>query len=386
MAAPSKVQIFEVSPLALLPDASVTRVPARPLESRQPSYEEEFDFHTLFYDVFRCGRVVRLVGPPMVNLEESVINDLAASNDLTPNSVRTHDFGMVQRSSIKGLPRQGGTFAFRHDGLDSVTTLGADLAPLFAHRRVLLTLSKDNDLAWIGDWARFHARTHGVDTVVLYDNGSTRYTMADLQATLNEVSEISLAAIVLWPFPYGPQGGPDNLWDSNFCQYGMLEHAKWRLLRRAFGVINADIDELVITPHGATAFDAAARTSHGVVEYEGTWIARVPFGPEPQSTYSRYGYTDVALGSSEAKWCLLPRRAPRQSQWRVHDVVWGRKASLVPPPQPWRALTKAPEVAFRHFLALNTGWRWSRGETTEYEPDRHVVDEALRAALAEVEM
>jgi hypothetical protein len=210
--------------------------------------------------------------------------------------------------------------------------------------------------------------------------------MAELQSALDEVPEIAVAAIVLWPFKYGPLGGPENLWDSNFCQYGMLEHAKWRLLRRAAGVINADIDELVITPPGSSVFDAAARTSRGVVEYKGTWIAPVPYGSEIKSSYSRYGFTDLALGWSEPKWCLIPSRVPTRSQWRVHDVVWGRKSSVLPPPHPWNALKKAPMATFCHFSAINTNWRESRTNGVIYDRAIHVVDDALREALSEVDL
>ena len=41
--------------------------------------------------------------------------------------------------------------------------------------RVIFTINKDNDLAWIADWARFYVAEHGATAAVVYDNGSTDY-------------------------------------------------------------------------------------------------------------------------------------------------------------------------------------------------------------------
>ncbi|MFX8481515.1 hypothetical protein ABTL74_19375, partial [Acinetobacter baumannii] len=53
-----------------------------------------------------------------------------------------------------------------------------NLSHLFAGRRVLLTLSRNNAPRWIADWIRFYATLHGADAVLLYDNASDRYRAA----------------------------------------------------------------------------------------------------------------------------------------------------------------------------------------------------------------
>src|SRR5690606_4257814 len=72
----------------------------------------------------------------------------------------------------------------------------------FSGRRVLFSMNKDNELGWVREWARHHQRHHGTDTVILFDNGSTRYGVDELRATLNEAG-IADAMVPSWPYLFG---------------------------------------------------------------------------------------------------------------------------------------------------------------------------------------
>src|SRR5690606_8950495 len=138
-------------------------------------------------------------------------------------------------------------------------------------------LSQNNDLRWIADWVHFYARLHGADGVLVYDNASSAYSLADLQATLDDaVSKAGAAGgnfpalAVAWPFPYGPQGGMagavngvETDWDSDFCQTGSLQHARHRFLRQARSVLNVDVDELVLGTGGRSVFEATEQSRSG---------------------------------------------------------------------------------------------------------------------------
>lgn len=84
---------------------------------------------------------------------------------------------------------------------------------------MLTTLSKNNPLEWLREWVVYVAE-HGIDAVLIYDNGATRYEPEELLRTLAAVGGMQRACVVDWPFPYCPGGGPANRWDSDFCQYG----------------------------------------------------------------------------------------------------------------------------------------------------------------------
>ena len=53
---------------------------------------------------------------------------------------------------------------------------------IFRGRRVVLAMSRDNELQWIKDWVLFVVRNHGADAVLLYDNASTKYGAEQLSA------------------------------------------------------------------------------------------------------------------------------------------------------------------------------------------------------------
>ena len=48
----------------------------------------------------------------------------------------------------------------------AVSPLGREA---FAGRNCLVTLSRNNDLRWIRDWAAFHVREHGAEALLLFD-------------------------------------------------------------------------------------------------------------------------------------------------------------------------------------------------------------------------
>ena len=142
----------------------------------------------------------------------------------------------------------------------------------------MLTLSKNNELSWIGDWVHFFARRHGCDAVLFYDNASTKYEISAIYKTISSIPGIEVVIVVNWPYMYGPQGsdrdaGPPKLpWDSAYSQPGVLEHARHRFLRLARAVVNADVDELVITTDKVSLFELICCSKTGYLKYPGYWI------------------------------------------------------------------------------------------------------------------
>ena len=69
---------------------------------------------------------------------------------------------------------------------------------------------------------------------------------------------------------YGPQGSerdhgaPKLPWDLNYAQFGVLEHARHRFLSLAEAVVNADVDELVVTKAKVSIFELVSRSETGI--------------------------------------------------------------------------------------------------------------------------
>lgn len=358
----------------------ITRDCLRPAELRNAAFAGQYDWDTLFYDVYRAGPHVVMQGPPLLNL----LAGLQASTPLRGK------FGWPWPSARHFGQKKRGEIWWRADA-DRVALDGPlgrfdiavqpDGAALFAGKRVIFTLSKDNDLRWIADWVRFYRRIHGADAVLVHDNGSTAYTLEELQATLDEAAAGEMVALAIsWPFRYGPQGGlagmvggiePD--WDSDFCQTGSLQHARFRFLRAARSVLNVDIDELVLGDGSIFAATESARS--GFSKFPGKWIAAHAPGGAARETCRHADYT-LAERPEEAacppKWCLVPGKADRLADsWSVHNL-FGAKAN--------RQLSHT--FTYRHLRAITTSWKPDRWAVELGDPASLRADAALVQAYA----
>jgi tetratricopeptide (TPR) repeat protein len=228
-----------------------------------------------------------------------------------------------------------------------------NVSDLFRGRRVLFTMSKNNELVWIKDWVQFHVTHHGCDGVLLYDNGSDRYSLSELSSELSD-SFPQLASLVIgWPFPYGVFDGRSfpgyRLWDSNYCQLIMLEHARQRVLCSANSVLNLDVDELVLTSSGRSIFEIAEASLTGQVVFHGMWVEnRRKIGDRSRGSVPRhmdFYFISAAEGeNTESKWAAVPARCPPDAQWYVHSIA-GMAAS-----------PDLGEASLRHFKGINTNW------------------------------
>lgn len=361
--------VIEVSPVVLPPELGLRREPPRPPGQREATYEDNFDYLTLYYDAFVSGGDLRLVGPPLLDLERAFREGLHEGGRRL--RLRTERLDRSQRTVVLNHDRRSRTIGFRCGTFSGSSRIGTDLASVFNGRRALLTVSKDNRLDWVRDWARFYALAHGVDAVIVYDNGSVSYSCVDLLAALGEVPGLEVAVVVNWPFKYGPMR-PDGPWDSDYCQYGALEHARWRMLRGADGVINADIDELVVTKSGTSVFGPVRRLRRGYLLYRGTWVDAVPNPDEAKSAYSNFAFANSSFPQTSSKWCLVPARVPARSQWRVHDVAGAPARS-------------SDDVTFKHFHGITNRRRHIDAKEV-FDPEVHALDTELQEALTRVGM
>jgi hypothetical protein len=368
-----------VTPLSTV-RSPVLRDPPRPPEQRNAAYAASFDWDTLFYDVYRVGRHVVFQGPPLLNLREEIeASDYFAARlgGLRPRAAliernRSSEYWVREDTDRVVL---GGAFG------DRPIAVQPGLAARFAGRRVLHTLSRNNDITWILDWVRFYVTVHGADAVLLYDNGSTAYTTDDLRAALAEAFPHVVSEVVDWRFAYGPQGGMagavdgrETPWDSDFCQTGSLQHARFRFLGQARSVLNVDIDELVLSNRGRSIFAAAEKSWRGFVKFDGRWIsATTPHAVAPgQGRHGDFWLHDAAeTDECPPKWCVVPGKTSRTKHcWSVHNLFGARRN---------RRLSR--EFRYRHMRGISQGWKENRWDAVDYDPARFAVDADLHDAF-----
>ena len=361
-----------------LPADGPLRLAPRPLAQRDARYAEQFDAATLFYDVYRRGRDIVFQGPPLLNLADPVMAAPLLRNRLGPLFPRARRIERHKASEIR--LRSADSAVVLNGPLGPIPiTVQPDGSDLFAGRRVLHSLSKDNAPRWIIDWIAFYRDVHGADAVLLYDNGSTRYAAAALEADLRAAFPDMQIVVVLWPFKYGPQGGwagavggVEAPWDSDFCQTGSLQHARLRFLRRARSVLNVDIDELVVGPE--PIFAATERSRHGFIKFAGQWVSAATAQPVAQDAtrHRHFRCRDLAeTDTCPPKWCIAPPRCERDAySWSVHNLFGARANRRID-----------PRFSFRHFRAINNNWKADRKLDEEIPADRLVIDEPLVAAM-----
>jgi len=385
-------------------EISLARTPPRPPEFRKPDYEQKFDYHTLIYDVFHYHGDVAAIGPPLLNLKEAAKNFEYRANSRLLRAYFS-DMNRMSRWIFKDasklhLPRwirgrkplsrrspsdllkvlgtrnlsrpqpfPGGelTISFNNEKSASAA-VGQNFRHLFAGRRCLLTKSKNNDLCWIRDWVKFHVNAHRADAALIYDNGSDAYAPRDILDALMGISGLQVAIVVEWPFKWGVHGDDFGIWDSDFAQHGILEHARWRFLEFARGVVYQDVDELAVSDR--SIFEIAELSKQGTVLYEGRWIEHVMpqrgASTTAQPRHADFRYFKPDDPPTATKWCTVPSRNKRSRQWRVH---WIKPAEMT------------DEIKLRHFRAISTGWKYDRS-SEPFDPSVHREDEELVRSLA----
>jgi hypothetical protein len=367
---------------AVVMPPGVAREITRPVESRHDGFEDEFDASTLFYDVIALGDRARtqvFVGPPLRNLLGAVRAGRIDGRPLAAVIRRVFERDRCCDVWVEDAPRR--RFRLEVAAAAYVVRPSPARHDLYAGKRVLYTLSRDNPLPWIVDWARFHVVNHGTDAVLLYDNASTRYTGADAQRALSGALPGVEVHVVDWPYRYGPGGLSRTVgWDSDFCQAGAFQDARFRFLARARAVLNCDVDELVISGTGRSVFEAAARSATGCVAFEGRWVSGATRSPGRTDAaavrHGDYRYLEPdGPNPCPTKWCVVPRACALAHDWSVHRVR-----------APTFDTSRSHEFQYRHFRAISTDWKYRRSDEVAVDPGVHRFDHPLDAALARAGM
>lgn len=352
-----------------LPEGATTRREApRPPELRQPGYMEDFDDDSLWFEVFAGRDGIHISGPPLLNLTSVLASAqwLLDGRDVS-DQVTLADWGHAQASVIRGA--SGRKLHVKTDECVIETDVTSNFLDSFAGSYAIFTKSKNNDLAWIRDWLEFHVRAHGVSAALIYDNGSDRYGPDDVLETMHSVSGLHTGVVVSWPYKFGPKAGTPKRFDSDFFQYVVASDAQHRFLGRAAGVIQADIDELVMTEDGRTVFEHAEESESGYLPYLGRVVEGVLLtdAPARSITFKDFGYYDPAKPLSTPKWTCIPQKLPPNVQWRTHAIN-GVAAS------------PAEQVIHRHFWSISTSWKFNRA-VRDLDVGQLTLDERLLDAM-----
>ena len=340
------------------------RQPARPLELQVLDFEKTYDYTTLWNDVIQINpTTVLLIGPPLYN----TVNYLRTRCKFTDRSNKVLSWQHQQLDRVDFIAvtcTESIDAIYLHDGTATHLLPVSQPSNDFINKSVIVTISKNHPITWLQQWIHYHKTVHNVEGFLIYNNQSSDYTSTELEQQLMR-SDIEIK-IVDYDVPFGTMGGglwewqgksgTFLPWDSDFAQYVMLEHAKWRYLWCAKLAINADTDELLLLNN--MTLDQFAEyckhSSNSAWLYQGTWIEPVDSQTGQiansvsfdQRHFKNYWHTahsnQRGIG---VKWMLNPQKNMNY-QWMLHRTTGPHM--------------QTKDISFAHYLAMNTSWSWKR--------------------------
>lgn len=305
-------------------------------------YLEALDRETLWYDAIWRAGLLYLVCPPLGRWRRAM-RKARFRGDGVPLGIKAlyrYKRHEVLVLSAPTYPSRLSVYLGDWRGESAVSPAEPER---FAGRDTLFYVSRNNALHWIVDHARLHQRLHGLEAMIVMDNGSDAYDLDEIEAAL---APLGLQVLVLdAPFKYGPVGKPPYRRMEKFMQTALFNVLRLRFLGAARAILSCDVDEVVLT-EGRSVFDAARSSRLGFVQIGGQWHSPAP-GTDGPYLHADHLWVKDPAETCPPKWCLRPDGVLGGWSWDVHGIE--RLPML-------HGLT-LKDMRFAHCRAVNTGWK-----------------------------
>jgi hypothetical protein len=362
--------IVQLSSVNIPEKTGLSRVKPARSEILDESFWGSYDSKTLFYDVvFDATRKrLRLYSPRLWGLEK----DVRGSTFLVDGVVQSHhrflrgkhldiiEFNNIETANTLSVKMREATWSQSINHTDPLT-VGAS---------GVVTLSKNNKLAWIRDWALFYVNEHGADTVVVADNGSTDYTLEDIHAALDSIHGLDHVRVISAPFPFGPNSQHCSRWsEAMFLQAAILNISLDRFFGNDAVMLSVDIDELVMSRKGKSVFDATRKSMFGHITFEGRWVHSKSSGD--QTTHRDHVWTKQVSDKCPTKYAISSRSPFRRFQLQVHNIAHVDR----------NVFKSRRDFYFLHCKQISTSWKYNRDASTT---EGLCIDEDVRDHMRRV--
>jgi hypothetical protein len=234
----------------------------------------------------------------------------------------------------------------------------------FRNRRVLYTLLKDEKIEWIQDWLQFHNQIQGADAVLIANNGSTSYTSSQLLEAIEEVPGYVSARVLYVPLPWGPRGNAPGVDDGKYLQTTLLNLTRDRFFSAAHGVLNLDVDELLLRRGKSSVFDSIKRW--GFMTFPGEW--RYPSDVTGEIRHQHHRFRDGNDKPCATKYCFSPSSLLGKMCLSVHGLERLNR----------KLFSGSHDFLFLHCRNISTSWKHDRAKAAN---SAMVLDNETVAAL-----
>ena len=344
--------------------------------------QANYDSKTLFYDLFVQSNRLICIGPPFYNIGAPLAIK-HKGKDLSFKLIRGDEWRGPEVIAIKIPSRwmQASKldleFVFKEFTIEISCHCHKNI-PLLQRDLGLTNLQKNNPLIWIRDWCRWHIRVHGVQRIVLYDNGSSYWPT--LEKELVEIDEEVEIILVHWPYKHGPI--PGIFYDYKYINYGMLNHFRLFFGFQTSWCINLDIDEFLyfdsplplkkylesnfmrsyislahyLFPSGQALAKKQARFYHHQIRYKSEyWNMKhnLKYICQPDKVKQMRTHSCAPKRSRGILLLLMQiKEAAIFKKWdRVFKLLLSRTER-----EKWQKVDESAKLFFCHFRDLYTGW------------------------------
>ena len=337
---------------------------------RDETFWDSYDNDTLIYDCVALQNrgLVRLFMPKLLNFKDTMLSAQILIDGIPAKRRR-----FTENLKFDILDFHSNTSAKEIAINTRCTKISVAINPSnpsrYAGRNVLYTQVKNDDLKWIYDWGVAHQRNHGVDSILVTNNGSNAYSSEDLRQTLAQIPGLSVADVLEVPQSHGARPTTCNgAGATKFLQPALLNLVRDRFFHDARAVLLCDIDELVQSPARQSIFDATVGSTLKYKTFYGVWR----YAQNEGSSISHSDHV-LARGTDKkcaSKYCVVPQSLLGRMTWGVHSLEKINRHIFRP----------FNSFSFIHCRQISTSWkvdRTARPNTTLY------VDAQTRKFMAD---
>ena len=410
--------IYQPKPVVVPADSGIVREigPPTPFTAQE---RQRIDTRTIFYDIFKgpYGRRLHAVGPRLFNFKQELL-PMQVFADGAPMQFQLYEIERIVFLETEELPNSSGGATVVELKFKTFSTqvevdwdiAGAESAKHGSVRLTMSTLQKENPFEWIRDWLHWHVRLHGVQRLILYDNGSR-----DRDALLARLPELEAEAEIIfidWPFPYGVP-------PYEYAQQGSLNHTRLLFGERGGYCLNMDIDEYLVKPDGGCLLDYVSdrlgKSELGAIAFSQRLIPNIADQPRtdpPRCFEFSYRFKKTGYSLTGESWNEIGRMkyvyqfdkigynathrtaSEKNKEFskryglahrlkfifaKVMREVFGRFiGDRLPKARIDACYAAQDELFFYHFLGLNTGWNsLPLIEEAGFDENIHVQEELI---------
>jgi len=320
------------------------------------TFDETYDYDTLFSGVMKIEDNLVICAPPFLNLKDFIVSNIKITDGKKEVKLEFNDFDRCGVATAKISP--DATHIYMGYGDDTVSVkLEESLIQKYNGRNILFTMFKNDLKESILHWIQYHHKVYGIDGFVLFNNNSDTYSTEEIQEYLN--SDEYDVEIVDWTMRWGVVGPP---WDSDFCKIVGLQYLKFKFAYLAKTVLNLDIDEYFCSDFSIDEIaDAMKEQNYDSINMESKNISRYTTAEHPKISDYYWWHDEQVNLNKMTKWITLPERS-RDYHWTTHyifspnreeteDFYYANLSSLVGD----HHINNSTEVARKRFIVKEEG-------------------------------